>query len=243
MRNFNIFDPSDAGFLAVVNQARGAGIKVKTPRLVGMAVLDLSKRHMYRLYYEGVKWVWPNAELLLMDTDSFYIYVETEDIQRDLQAINSGVYGDFRIDTSAFNKTCPYKNALGVLKLESDGLLEIAGLRAKVYSLLLFEPDKDDKDSDERKLQESKKCKGIPKRVVKQGMNHELYKQLVLNPETGLDAEGRPRSVEYRRIQSRDHHLEHVEERKRYPALCNDKVFMYAPLHSRPLGHWRNTEP
>ena len=59
-----------------------------------MAILDLSKLHMYRFYYDVSKPIYgERIKLAYTDTDSFVIHVETEDLYKDLQQINS--YGLF----------------------------------------------------------------------------------------------------------------------------------------------------
>ena len=60
-------------------------VKLNKPIYVGMAILDLSKLHMYRLNHDVFK---PNngerMKLAYADTDSFVIHIETEDLYKDL---------------------------------------------------------------------------------------------------------------------------------------------------------------
>ena len=228
--NFHIFDPEDPGFLGLVNSCKGMGVTVNTPRMVGFAVLDLSKLIMYRHFYDGILRVWPTAQLLMMDTDSFYVKLETEDLMADISRVNAGEFGAFRIDMSKTDPACPNKDRLGILKLEYDDAVALAGIRSKCYAVLRAQnvPDK--------------KFKGVKQGVVKRGIPFSDYRSVVLDPSTGLGETG-VQNVEQRRIVSRDHHLFQLQERKKSLAPCNDKVFIYDhPTRSRPLGHWRNRQ-
>ena len=224
-RSFHIFDPEADGFLAVVHKAKGAAITMDTPRLVGWAVLELSKRQMYWNWYDGVKKVWPAAQLLMMDTDSFHVKVESPDIMADVARVNAGAYGDFRIDTSNVESPGANANALGVLKLEYHAV-EFCGVRAKCYSELKAD------DATVRKF------KGVPKRVVKKHLKHEQFKRIVLDSSSGL-VDGRPKSLEVRGILTKEHSLEHRITRKKSLAPANDKVFEVG-FTSKPLGHYLN---
>ena len=44
------------------------------PNIIGASILDLSKLHMYRSYYEGFKTGLSNVHLLYMDTDSLVMF-------------------------------------------------------------------------------------------------------------------------------------------------------------------------
>jgi hypothetical protein len=185
---------------------------------------------MYRHFYDGILRVWPTAQLLMMDTDSFYVKLETEDLMADISRVNAGEFGAFRIDMSKTDPACPNKDRLGILKLEYDDAVALAGIRSKCYAVLRAQnvPDK--------------KFKGVKQGVVKRGIPFSDYRSVVLDPSTGLGETG-VQNVEQRRIVSRDHHLFQLQERKKSLAPCNDKVFIYDhPTRSRPLGHWRNRQ-
>jgi hypothetical protein len=230
MRTFHIFDPEEEGFLGIVHRKKGAGMTVRTPRLVGLAVLDLSKVVMYQAWYKGIKRVWPSAQLLMMDTDSIHIRVETRDLHGDFGRVNAGRFGDFRLDLSKIDKSCPNKDRLGVMKLEAGDIVQFVGVRAKCYSELHATGKSEGA------------FKGLPKHVQRRQVLHDQYLAVVCEPSAGLDPSGQPRVVKCARIQSREHHLEHVHEHKKSLAPVNDKVFELEDHRSRPLGHWRNRE-
>ena len=62
-------------------------IKVKTnkPLYLGLPILEISKTLMYELWYDYIKPKYKqNAKLCYMDTDSFIIKIETEDVYEDI---------------------------------------------------------------------------------------------------------------------------------------------------------------
>ena len=73
---------------------RKTQILMNKPVYLGLSILDLSKTVMYEFWYDYVKYG-ENAKLCHMDTDSFIVYVETEDIIKDIAKDN-----ETRFDTS-----------------------------------------------------------------------------------------------------------------------------------------------
>ena len=139
------------------------------PVYLGMCILDLSKTIMYEFHYKYIKPKYGDkAKLLFTDTDSLMYEIKTEDFYKDI----SGDVKD-RFDTSDYPPNHPSgiptgcnKKVLGMFKDEVAGRIieEFVGLRAKLYSYKMFEGE------------ESKKCKGIKKTVVKKSITHEDYK-------------------------------------------------------------------
>ena len=61
-------------------------VLLNKPIYVGMSILDLSKLHMYKFYYDVLKTKYnEKIKLAYTDTDSFVIHVETEDLYKDLK--------------------------------------------------------------------------------------------------------------------------------------------------------------
>ena len=141
------------------------------PVYLGMCILDLSKTLMYDFHYDYIKKKYgDNAKLLFTDTDSLMYEIKTEDFYKDI----SGDVKD-RFDTSDYPPNHPSgipigvnKKVLGMFKDEVAGrcIEEFVGLRAKLYSYKMLEGE------------ESKKCKGIKKLVVKKNITHEDYKKM-----------------------------------------------------------------
>ena len=140
------------------------------PVYLGMCILDLSKTLMYDFHYNYIKRKYGDkAKLLLTDTDSTMYEIQTEDFYND---ISEDV--KHRFDTSDYSPSHPSgipsglnKKVIGMFKDEAGGkaIDEFVGLRAKLYSYEMFEGE------------ESKKCKGVKKSVVKKSIAHEDYKK------------------------------------------------------------------
>ena len=139
------------------------------PVYLGMCILDLSKTLMFDFHYNYVKKKYGDkAKLLFTDTDSLMYEIRTEDFYEDIK-------GDVkdRFDTSNYPSNHPSgiptgcnKKVPGMFKDEAGGKIidEFVGLRAKLYSYKMFEGE------------ESKKCKGVKKLVVKNSITHHDYK-------------------------------------------------------------------
>ena len=135
------------------------------PVYLGMCILDLSKTLMYDFHYNYIKPKYGGkAKLLLTDTDSLIYEIETEDFYKDISADVKD-----RFDTSDYTPNHPSgipsgfnKKVLGMFKDEAAGKVidEFVGLRAKLYSYKMLEGE------------ESKKCKGVKKSVIKRAIMH-----------------------------------------------------------------------
>ena len=152
-------------------------ILMKTTKLVfnkpvylGMCILDLSKTLMYDFHYNYIKRKYGDkAKLLFTDTDSLMYEIQTEDFYKDIS-----VDVKLRFDTSDYPPNYPSgipsgfnKKVLGMFKDEAGGKVidEFVGLREKLYSYKMLEGE------------ESKKCKGVKKSLVKMSIAHEDYKK------------------------------------------------------------------
>ena len=55
------------------------------PVCLGLSILELSKILMHELWYDYVKTKYgEKAKLCYMDTDSFIVYIKTDDIYKDI---------------------------------------------------------------------------------------------------------------------------------------------------------------
>ena len=106
-----------------------------------------------------------------MDTDSFIVYIKTDDIYRD-----SAEDVETRFDTSNYELECnsidkplpkgKNKKVIGLMKDELGGKIKAKffGLRTKTYSYLT------DDGSEDRKAKGTKKC------VIKKNLNLKIIK-------------------------------------------------------------------
>ena len=127
------------------------------PLYLGMPILDISKILMYNFWYDYIMPKYgDNAKLCHTDTDSFIIYIKTEDFFED---ISNDVKKWF--DTSNFNRNdkrfLPIgvnKKVPGLFKDELGGTImtEFVRLRPKTYSYL------DDYGNEHKKSKGTKRC-------------------------------------------------------------------------------------
>ena len=195
------------------------------PVYLGMCILDLSKTLMYDFHYNYIKKKYGDkAKLLLTDTDSLMYKIQTEDFYKD---ISEDVKD--RFDTSGYQPDHPSdipsgfnKKVLGMFKDEVNGDIidEFVGLRAKLYSNKMLEGE------------ESKKCKGIKKSVVKKSIMHEDYKKCLLTGEEQL----RKQNI----IRSYKHEVYTEEVNKVALSASDDKRYILEDgIGTLALGHYK----
>ncbi|KAF4524970.1 hypothetical protein B566_EDAN008032 [Ephemera danica] len=180
-------------------------IYMNKPIFVGQAILDLSKTII--------------VELLYMDTDSFLLSIQTENIVKDMLPVL-----DF-YDTSNLDKDNPLfsmKNAKVLSKFKSEvgeeEIQEYVGLRPKSYALRLVQGKVVIKN------------KGIKKLALKTKVSFELYLECVRNGLVTL--------VSFNRIHSHHHVVTSVHQRK-VALSSNDKKRHILPdkIHTLSFGH------
>jgi hypothetical protein len=96
-----------------------------------VCVLELAKAHNLRLWYGGIRTCFPDARLLVHDTDSFYVAVwrtNCEDVVEKLKALDC-------VDGSKTKQP-------GLLKIEAERIVELIALGKKMYSCLLHDGDR-----------------------------------------------------------------------------------------------------
>ena len=133
-------------------------VKVNKPLYLGISISDISKMLMYNFWYDYFKPKYGDrAELCYTNTDSFIIYIITEDFFED---ISNDVEKWF--DTSNYDKnekrSLPIgrnKKVPGLFKDKLGGkiITEFVALRPKTYSYL------DDNCNEHKKANGTKMCK------------------------------------------------------------------------------------
>ena len=125
------------------------------PICVGLLILELSKILIYKFWYGYVKPKYcEKARLSYIDTDSFILYIKTDDIYKN---IVDDV--ETRFDTSNYELDKPLstgknKKVIGLMKGELGRkiMTKFFGLRAKTYSYLI------DDGSGDKKAKGTKMC-------------------------------------------------------------------------------------
>ena len=134
-----------------------------------MSTLDISKTLMYDdSWYNYIK---PKnqekAKLCFMDTDSFIIYIKSEDFYEDIQSDKSD-YDEDDKKPLAIGKN---KKVIGLFKDESGGKIikEFAGPRTKIYTCLI------DGNTEHKKTKWKKIC------IIKRELMFKNYKDCLLD--------------------------------------------------------------
>ena len=130
-------------------------VKMNKPVYLGLSMLEISKTLMYEFWYDYTKPKYnQNSELCYMDTDSFIIYINTEDIYEDI-----GDDVEKRFDTSNYevNRPLPTRKNKKVIGLMKDGLggkvtTEFVALRPKTYCYLMDDVNNDEKAKGTKKM-------------------------------------------------------------------------------------------
>ena len=132
----------------LVMEMKKTEVKMNKPIYLGQAILDISKTLMYEFWYDYIKPKYGDkARLCYMDTDSFIMYIKTD----DFKDISNDI--DKWFDTSNFSKNDnkpleigKNKKVIGKFKdeLVEKIMIEFCALRAKAYSFLTDEYSDDD---------------------------------------------------------------------------------------------------
>ena len=155
---------------------RKTKILMNKPAYLGQSILDISKTLIYEFWYDYIKPKYQEkAKLCYMDTDSFFIHIETEDFYKDT-ANDVNEWSDTSGYTEKDERPLPIaknKKVIGKFKDESNEKIikEFCALRAKTYASLL---DDEDDDTEEKKSKGTKEC------VIKKVLTFENYKDSLL---------------------------------------------------------------
>ena len=123
-------------------------VKMNKPIYVGLSILDISKILMYEFWYDYMKpKYYDNVKLCYMDTDSFVMYIKTNDFYKD---IANDVEKRFGTSNYEVNRPLPIgknKKVIGLMKYELGGkiITEFVTLRPKTYSYLTDDCKEDKK--------------------------------------------------------------------------------------------------
>jgi hypothetical protein len=195
-------------------------VEYNKPSYIGIAILDLSKIYMIDFLYNYIQPKYKeNYNLTYTDTDSFILYIETEDIYKDMYE-NKELFdlSDLTIDNNKYN--CQdNKKALGKMKDEvpNSVITEFIALAPKVYSFITNEGEN------------KKTAKGVQRAVLKKQINHKDYKDTL---ETG-NKQQHKQTI----IRSYKHQLFTVEFMKDTLSAFDSKVYRIDKNTGHPYGY------
>ena len=197
-------------------------LKLDKPIFIGMSILDLSKQHMYKFYYDVMKPKYgENIRMVYTDTDSFVFHTKTDDIYQDLKEIND------EMDFSGYDKNhkcydATNKKVLGKFKDECEGkiMTGFIGLRPKCYAFKIHGDDK-----------EYKKCKGTAKNTVKRQIKYDDYNKVLETDEVIH------RSLHS--IRSKNHKIYSINTTKVSLNSYENKRYWTTSVDSLAYGHFK----
>jgi hypothetical protein len=138
-----------------------------------VAILDLSKQHMYQFYYDVLKKQYGDkVRLLYTDTDSFILHIHTDDVDEDFRGMKEHFdFSGYDPEHPNYDKT--NAKVLGKFKDEVDGKIieTFCGLKPKMYALQI-------QGSAAKKV-----AKGCPKHCIKREVNFESYMKTLFEGE------------------------------------------------------------
>ena len=200
-------------------------LKLDKPIFIGMSILDLSKQHMYRFYYDVMKPKYgDNIRMVYTDTDSFVFHTKTDDIYQDLKEIND------EMDFSGYDKNhkcydATNKKVLGKFKDECEGkiMTGFIGLRPKCYAFKIHGDDK-----------EYKKCKGTAKNTVKRKIKYDDYNKVLETNEVLHRS--------FNSIRSKNHKIYSINTTKVSLNSYENKRYWTTSVDSLAYGHFKVDE-
>ena len=155
-----------------------------------------------------------------IDTDSFILEIETEDVYDDLlqQELKEHMdFSDYPETHKCFNTT--NKKVLGKFKDEENGKIikEAICLKPKMYAI---------------KTEDGihKKAKGIPKKKVEKELQFNKYKNTLNNINRD--------KINYTSIRSESHVINTINQEKTGLSNYDDKRYWKNFLESLPYGHY-----
>jgi hypothetical protein len=230
-------------------------VTLNKPIYIGVAVLDLSKLHMYKFHYDYIKEKYAEKAILLFtDTDSLTYHIETEDLYKDMK--ENGELFDFSDykGTGYRSQDNTNKKVIGKFKDETEGIpiKEFVGLRSKMYSILLEEPKISVKDNisvcvenDEyivknilsySETTEKKTGKGIKSSAMKKHIKHSDYKRCLFSN----NIKDQRQLISFNNLRSEDHKIGMYRFTKVGLSCANDKQYLLEDgISSYSYGHYK----
>ena len=139
----------------VLVQSKPIKTKFNKPIYLGACILETSKLHMYKFWYDYLKVKYDdNVNLIYSDTDSHILEIITDDVYEDMKNDNHLFdFNEYPNDHKCYN--IKNKKKLGIFKDELHGkiMTEFSSLKPKMYSFEFIENNsiKNDKNTQELK--------------------------------------------------------------------------------------------
>jgi hypothetical protein len=197
-------------------------IKLNKPIAIGVAILDLSKLHMYGFYYDVMKAKYgESCKLLYTDTDSLVMHIATDDVYEDFRGMKEHFdHSNYPPDHPNFDKSNAKR--LGYFKDEADGkvITKFCALKPKMYAMTIEETEG---------VKEKLTAKGCPKKSVKEHMEFKSYVD-TLTAETTTQ-------ISFNCIRSKNHEIYTLGINKRGLNPFENKRYYLDNINSLAYGH------
>jgi hypothetical protein len=194
----------DKEFCAIEMNQVSVTMDVAIP--IGFTVLELSKVHMYKFYYDYLlKKFNDKITLAYLDTDAFFCAIRSSDVYEDFREDIPKYFDTSGISQNILDKLnypCVNKKRIGFFKDECSGhpISIFMGLSAKNY---IYEWEEE--ENEELKV---KKC------VKNKGVNREIAKKMMITDFKDCLENERSKEYKMRRIQHINHVLKTYEINK-----------------------------
>lgn len=229
-------DGKITSFLGLTSHKKQKGVVLDSPRLIGWAILELSKMIMMKFHYKVMK---PNFiyRLLMTDTDSLYYHIFSQiDPVLKCAELNAarGEFSVFDLSKHPDFPDCLNKGILGLFKLESasNPILEMVFLACKLYAAKHKFLIKDKENPKDPGRFDCLKGRGTPAPQLLRQFNFDSYFQcLYLNV---------AEQAKFRSFKSSNHNVLHVDTVRSALSADRDKTYEISAQTSRPLGHYMN---
>ena len=202
------------------------GYMMKAPFFIGGTVLDNSKHLMYDFKYRHGRQIFgENMHIVYMDMDSFIIKhnLSNEELeQRIKEHQDLSDLSNYPVDHPLYSKV--NKKVIGKMKNEVAGTMieEFCGLRPTCYA---------NRTTGDKV---TKKSKGVKRKIVKEELPYQDYKDIVMNPKKRI-------FKDFNNIESIKHQVTTAKKRKLALSAFDDKRFILNDgINTRSHGHFRN---
>lgn len=204
--------------LAIIQLAKNK-VEIKQPNYVGMAILDISKEHIFKFVYENIMDVYPKTELIYFDTDGgVFAFKEFQDIEKDFLKKHSELFDFSSYPKDSFLYTNKKKKVPGLWANETAGfyISEVVALRSKMYCLKLHNNSV------------VAKAKGVKKHLInKYTFKH--YLNCLLQSKRTFE--------QFKQFRSRNHKIYMLDCTKASLSSFNDKLFLLDAVNALPYGY------
>ena len=198
-------------------------LKINKPFYLGMAIMDISKCHMFSFHYNVMKKFYgERLQLGYTDTDSLIYGIQTDDVYADMQQLKD------HFDFSNYPQSSPLyskenKKIPGFFKDECGGRIveKFIGLRSKMYTIKMH-----GENSPAVKV-----AKGVKKAVIKKELSFEDYENCLSNF-TELEHD-------FFTLKSEAHHVFTAHQSKKSLSPFDDKRWYRDKYTSFPYGHYK----